>query len=258
MLRNGNIAERVRIDSQALTISSVATASSIPVSMEDCDKCAFVVSLGTAAAALQPTITVYQATAATHAGSTVKSTTIGSSAAARILNGRRVLLTFTTDSTAATAAVVINGITFAESSDTSLFQTASAASARTFGSTLDSSAAGGLENRVQSITSAINNSTFGVPGITCSTASTAAVYLQVDDTASTTINIDTCMSGLTPSYLDAQAIVEIQAADLTSGCKWAYVHVSTVATSVRIGIASVRVPLRHGPAKLHGTLLKST
>ncbi len=254
----GNLSERYRMNVQAFTISSIAEATSIPISMADYDKVTFAIGMGTAAANLNPSIKLYKATASTHAGSSFRSTTIGSTQAARILTARRAIVTFTTDSTFNTSAIVINGVVFECSNSTAKFQAATGASARCFGSTLESSAAEGLEERARSLSSLVNNVTWGVPGLTAATITTADVRLTVDDTASTSINITTAMSGITVANEACEALLEVHADQLGTAYKWVYAKLSTIATAADVSIGSFRGGARHTPVPVHGTLYKAT
>lgn len=248
MRTSGNIGEHLRIDSETFNLTSAAAATSKPVSLEDYNKLCFVVGMGTAAANLNPAITVQQSSDSTGARTTVASTTIGSTSATRVDNARSAVVTMGTAATL-TQRVVVNGTTFT-------FTTSMTATSGEFGSTVGATAAEGLASAMHSLATLING-TNGISGITATTQTTAAVLLEVDDTAATSLNLSATGGGFTVAYDSAQAIVEIDASDLSTGQKYVSLKVSTVATSVDIAISSVRSG-RHKPAIVQGTYKKSS
>lgn len=263
----GNIGEHLRMDVETFPRTTVASTS-MRLGMADYDKCLFTVGMGTAAAGKSITeITVKQASCATGALTTVMSTTIGSTSATRVDNARsmRVAMGITTTDD---DHISMHGITFTYSNDTALIVTSSGAgTVRYIGSTggINASAVGGTEEALKSLEGHINNSSHGVPGITCGTlataVSTADLVMWLDDTASTAgvagITANATGGGLTLSYESAQALLEVHADDLTAGQTHVCIHLSTKGTDIDFAVGAVREG-RHKPAIVHGTYQKST
>lgn len=261
MLTAGNLSERFRLDSEAFSITTSAGATSKRVSMEDYDKCCFIVAMGTAAANSNFTIVVNQSSDSTGAGTTASGAlTMGSTSATRVDNARSAVITISSATT--DEVVTLGGLTYTYTTSTALFTVSSGSgTTRYFGSTLGASVAEGLASAMHSLATGINNSSHGVPGITATTNTTAAVLLTLDDTAATAgvavINLTATGAGLTVSYDSAEAIIEVQAADLTSGQKYVSLTASTSTASMVIAITSIRDG-RHIPAIVQGQLTKTT
>ncbi len=238
-----------------ITVTSNTTNWSRPIHCEGADSITFLLGMGTAIGGIDSTITVRQAANVTACQSTLgglvtgATAVLGSTAANRIVNAVEAIISVTTATTSET--VSINGVNFTYSTVNG------AATATTgFGSTIGATVAGGLEAMMNSLSSKINNSTFAAhAGITASTPSTLAVVLTVDDTASTVVNCtSTAASPVTCAYVSQLAQISIPVDMLNSTSRYVCIEFSTAATSVLMGVATIKDHVYWNPPPPHGVV----
>lgn len=241
------LGEVLKIDAEALTVTSAVGATSQFYSMQGYNRALVVVSHATLAAALQPVVTLNQAADSTSAGAAItgSSMVLGSSANA-LANARVAFITISSATTDGNT-LVINGETFTVS-------TAVSATAKTFGATAGTTAAAGVDPIVTSLTSLINTY---CTNLLATTASTAIVRVEVKDGADTSIDITSTGANLTPAYGQAMSMVEIRPSALNSTSRGFRVNISTIATAVTMGITVIREP-QEKPASLTGPLTLAT
>ncbi len=238
-----------------ITVTSNTTNYSRPMNVEGVDDVLFVLGMGTAIGGINSSILIRQAANVTACESTngalVTGATavLGSTAANRIVSAVEAIISVTTATTAET--ISINGVNFTYSTLNG------AATATTgFGSTIGATVAGGLEAMMNSLSSKINNSTFAAhAGITASTPSTLAVVLTVDDTASTTVNCtSTAASPISAAYLSQMAQISIPVDMLNATSLYVCAEFSTAATSVLMGVATIKNKTYWNPPPPHGVV----
>lgn len=243
MLTKGRFAEKYRVDGEVLTAATAASVTSGRFSMENSDKACVIVNIGTTSTnfpgGTQATVQIQQAanTTATLAAITGATAVIGSTSATHITKAKRAVIQLTTAATSGDY-VVVNGTTFTYSGST-----AGSATALTFGSTLGSTGGdGALANASTELLERINAN---VSGVVATTLTTASLLLTLDDTAATSINVSSS-GAFTPLYRQAQACVEIKASDLNSTSKFIAANISTMSTTLGIGVQCIR-DMRYGP-----------
>lgn len=236
------LGENLKIDAEAFAMTSAVGATSQFYSMEGYDKALIVVSHATIGGNLQPVVTINQAANSTSAGAaiTASSMVLGSTAAAVVTDAKVALITITTATTDG-ETLVINGETFTVS-------TAVSATAKTFGATAGSTAAGGADPIVTSLTSLINTY---CTNLRATTASTATVRVEVKDGADTSIDITSTGGGMTPAYIKSQSMMEIRPSALNSTSRGFRVNISTIATALTVGLTIIREGA-YKPASLTG------
>lgn len=266
MRTSGNIIEHVTVNSDVLIVTSAATATSMAYDMTDYDKCVFVCGLGSHAGGDHLELDVRQSSNSTGTLTTNANfpgaTCMGSTNASHIEQCKAFLITFATEATASTLAVTINSNNFKLTTSTLLLpaQTASAASALYFGSTVDATSAEGLEHMSSAFAAIVNNTTFGLGNIaTATTVSTAAVRVELLDTASTYFTVGTTggASAVIATIERSEVTMEVHACDMTTGQKCLTFRASTGTTTMELSLAVVRTG-RRGGIHMHGPIFKST
>ena len=242
------LGEYLKVDAEALTVSSAAGATSQFYSMEGYDRALVVVALGTVAGALQPVVSISQAAnaTATPAAITASSAVMGSTVAGSVANAKQAIISITTATTDGNT-IALNGTTFTVS-------TAVSATAYLFGATAGSTAAGGADPIVTSLTSLINTY---CTNLVATTVSTAQLRVRVKD-GSTTLNIVTsAASPISAAYEKSFTMVEVRPSNLNSTSRGIIVNVSTIATAVDCGLTVIREGA-YKPAALQGPYLLAT
>ena len=247
--------ERLGFTGSIITVTSNTTNWSRPINCQGADSITFLLGMGTAIGGINSTITIRQAANVTACESTngalVTGATavLGSTAANRVVNAVEAIISVTTATTAET--VSINGVSLT-------YSTLGGGATLTtgFGSTIGATVAGGLEAIMNSLSSKINNSTFAAhAGITASTPSTLAVVLTVDDTASTDVNCtSTAASPITCAYVSQQAQISISVDMLNATAAYVCAEFSTAATSVLMGVATIKDRVYWNPPPPHGVV----
>ena len=266
MRTHGNIIEHVTINSDVITVTSAATATSMAYDMTDYDKICFTVGVSSHGGGNNALIDVRQSSNSTGTLTTNAlfpgATCLGSTNASHVNHAKAVLLTCATDATASTLAFTINSKNFKLTTSTLLLsaQTATAASALYFGSTVDSTSAEGLEHMSSALAAIINNTTFGLGNIaTATTVSTAAVRVELLDTCDTYLTVGTTggASAFIASIERAEVTMEVHADEMSTGQKCLTLRAATAATSMTMSVAVVRSGRRGGTHK-HGPIHKSS
>ncbi|MCG8430861.1 MAG: hypothetical protein MJA29_06795 [Candidatus Omnitrophica bacterium] len=241
------LGEKTQIFHEQISISSAATGLTNGYSMHDCTKISFICGVGSmaaAATAITPTFTVRQSadsllsTSAAVSGATA---ICGPTTANAITNSRSLTITITTSATD-TETLTINGKTV--SAGTTGGSTVSTNIA--FGSSVGATASGGLDGRVNSLSSVINASTLSY-FMTAATISTAAIRLTPKDTASTGVSVQSTGTAYTVTSEKSHSQIDVLAEDLNSTSQYVGLHISTVATSVTCGITVIKEGLRNRP-----------
>ena len=263
MRTHGNIMEHITVGVDALGNTTVASTSKA-YDMTDYDKALFIVGLGSAATAApgRPVIDIVQSSNTTGAQTTISATVEmgGSTNATNVAAVRAFKVNI---STAATndEVVVINGTSFTMTTSTALL-TASAASAKYFGSTIDCTNASGVDARILSLASMINNTTWGLGKICIAvTHSTSAILVETMDTASTYLTVQTTGGGITPWVHRAEYAVEVNADSLSTGQKMVACRVSSHAEGFNgKSVMCIRTGRRGGgiPNHHHGIYTKAS
>jgi len=265
---HGNIMEHITVGADVYGNTTAATTS-MAYDMTDYDKALFIVGLGSAATSApgRPVIEVKQSSNATGALTTVSATVaMGGSTNASILTAVKAFtITLATDATNDNI-VIVNGTTFTLTTSTVLLavQTASAASANYFGSTIDATSAEGLEHASSALAVIMNNTTWGIGKIGAAvTISTVAVRVEVVDTASTYFTVQTTggAAAIIPHVEKVEYAVEVHADDMTTGQKCLTCYISTHAegfdgksiTCIRTGRRAGGIVDHH-----HGLYTKTT
>jgi hypothetical protein len=228
-------------------------------------KITFIVGAGTAAAstALTATLAVRQAVDEAKATSTTIASATGTlltpATANQIQGAKQGLITMSTASTTTeTIAITVGGSTYSLSYVGQSTLVSTVATALAFGSSVGSSNAGGLEAAMNSLSSVINASTLS-KWLIASTPSTLAVRINVSDSAvSTGFDALTTGANLAPSYEKSQSIIEVLAEDMNSSSKYAYLTISSAATSVQCAITVIKDGVRQLPPTQVGQHVKST
>ena len=266
MRTHGNLIEHVTVNSDVLIASSGATATSMAYDMTDYDKCIFTCGIASHGGGDHLELDVKESSNATGAHTTnanfPSATCMGSTNASHIEQCKAFLVTLATDATASTLALTVNAHNFKLTTSTLLLpaQTASAASALYFGSTVDSTSAEGLEHMSSALAYIINNTTFGLGNIaTATTVSTAAVRVELLDTASTYFTVGTTggASAIIATVERAEVTMEIHAEDMSTGQKCLTFRAGTATTTMELSLAVVRQG-RRGGIHMHGPIFKST
>lgn len=266
MRTSGNLIEHVTVNSDVLIVTSDATATSMAYDMTDYDKCVFCCGVASCEGGDHIELDVRESSNSTGTISTSTSfpgaTCIGSTNASHIEQCKAFLVTLATDATASTLALTVNGNNFKLTTSTLLLpaQTATAASALYFGSTVDSTDAEGLEHMSSALAYIINNTTFGLGNIaTATTVSTAAVRVELRDTCDTYFTVGTTggASAIIATVERAEVTMEVHADDMSTGQKCLTFRASTGTTTMEMSLAVVRQGRRGGIHK-HGPIFKST
>jgi len=254
-------AERQKIFNEVMTITSAAGATSLRYYAGDCYKITFVAGMGTAAASTvtAPTWSVRQAVDEAAATSTTIGSATGSfgpSTAFQVEGQRSALVTMTTASTLAeTLIVTVGGNAYTMTYST---VPSTVATALSWGSSLGSTAAGGMAPMTNSLSSVINNSTLG-HWLTATTISTAVVRLTVNDSAiSTGFSLLSTGANVLPSQEKAQSIIEVLSEDLNATSQYVYAVVTTADTSVQFAVTVIKEGVRYQPPTQVGQHIKST
>jgi hypothetical protein len=237
---------------EAISISTNGTFYSQAINMEGVQTLMYTVGMGTAAGGIEDTVQLFQAESATKARSSAASTlsaafTLGNPGTTGILLARKVSITVTTAAT--DNQIFINSVGLTQST------IGGAATATTsFGSTIDSSGAGALDAITNSLASKINASTDpALVGLTASTISTAAIEIVVNDTASTTVNVQSTAAAFLAALIHQEKRIEIPAYALDSTSKYVSVHLTSAATAVLMSVSHVKDGY-YKPAVNHGFL----
>lgn len=244
----GRIGEFEKVFTEILPVTSAAGATSLVYHMGDCVGITFVGGLATAdgTTAVTPVMSVRQSgdkALATSAVITGATATLGSATGLTLRDTKQMILTAGTDTTAGDV-LVINGVTLT-------YSTSPAATSLLFGTTVGVTAAEGLEEGCNSLSSVINASTVAaLRGITASTGSaTNTVRLIADDTASTGVSItSTGSSAWTLTNEKSISIVEVLAEDLNSTSKYVACLISTCDTAVNVSLTAIKHGVRYKPA----------
>jgi hypothetical protein len=246
------ISEKLAIESLPLDITSATTFYAPAVSLKGAQSVAFVVSMGAAVAGQGIAIaaqqgadvaTVESSNAAAIAGATAF---LGSTIANYVYKASRIRITITTAATD-NQTIVLNGTTMTNA-------TAVAATSYVFGTTAGATAASGADPIVTSLTSMINKY---FPKLAAATVSTAALDVYVKDGESTSITALTTGGGITPSYLRAQTILEVQGDGLNSTSEYVGCVVSSASTAIAGSIITLKKP-NILPARAHGVIVNDT
>ncbi|HOD34419.1 MAG TPA: hypothetical protein PLR20_01520 [Syntrophales bacterium] len=220
------------------------------------DRVAVLANTGSAissANAEAPIMTILQAATNSAWGSSLSSALANSSAKlfstiATAIRGQVLEIAPAANATHADA-LIFNGLTFTYSTDES---TAAVSSARTFNSTIGSSAEGGPQLICQHLATMINNSTFGVPGARAATFSTGACRVYIDGSKSSVRELDlqtTANAGTNwgAKCQTAQAIVEFDVGQLAAGNKYIAVRLTTESTTVPVNVNIIGYRKRYSP-----------
>jgi len=266
MRTHGNLIEHVTVNSDLLVAASNASATSMAYDMTDYDKIIFTAGIASHEGGNHLEFDVKESsnTTGTHSTSTSfpGATCMGSTNASHIEQCKAFLVTLATDATASTLALTVNNKNFKLTTSTLLLpaQTASAASALYFGSTVDSTDAEGLETMSSALASILNNTTFGIGNIaTATTVSTAAVRVELLDTCDTYFTVGTTggASAIIATVERAEVTMEVHAEDMSTGQKCLTLRAGTATTTMNVSLAVVRQGRRGGIHK-HGPIFKST
>lgn len=230
------IGESYKINTESFPLTSAVAGASMRYDMKDCRKLLACISLETSAGfagGSQCALTINESSAfsATAASSNITGATamVGSTAANLVQKARAAIINITTATTDGNT-IVINGSTFTVS-------TAVAATSLLFGATAGSTAAGGADPIVTSLTSLINTY---ISGATASTLSTASILVQVDNEA-TSLNLQTsAASPISVLYRTAQAMVEIDQDRMSTNTRYLGIGLSTIATAISAGLTVIR------------------
>ena len=251
------VSEEYQLLNETFTISSATTWLTEGVSLHDGEQVTFLVGMGTAAAAstaITPTITARQSgDRALSTSTTISgiSTLLGPTTAEALSNVKQARITMTTAATGA-QTVQVNGTTWT-------FSTAPAATAFTFGSSVGSSNAEGLETAMNSLSSVINASTAAaLQGLTASTNTTAAVVFVANNTASTDVNLTGVAGAYGVTSEKAQLMISVKAEDLNSTSQYVGIGVSSATTSVPMSVTIIKKGTRYKPPFQIGAEIKST
>lgn len=251
------LSEKYKMFNEVINISSASSGLSNAYSMAEGGGITFIVGAGTVAAAATattPTITVRQsgdrslATSATVAG---LSTTLGPTVANTVTAVKSVLVSISSAATDG-ETLVLNGFTLTANGTASTVSTALA-----FGSTLGATAAGGLDARINSLASVINNSTLN-RWFTATTQSTVAARIVVNDTANTSINLVSTGTIYTLTVEKQQVVINVKSEDLNSTSAYVGIGISTAATALNCAVAAITGEVRYKPPVVIGNHIKST
>lgn len=236
------ISEKLIVDCLPLNITSATTSISPGVSIKGMQTVAFVVSIATASVPTRVDVTGYQgnSTAPNTTAITGATAHIGSTVANTLAGAARALIYLSTATTDA-ETLVINGTTFTYNSTGSATNLA-------FGATAGASAAAGVA--IAALSSLINTYCTNLTA----TTGTSWVDVVVKDGASTNINITSTGGGLTPAYVRAECILEIQTVGLNATCDYVCCQVTSASTAVAGAIVTIR-DADVKPARAHGQIV---
>ena len=255
---SGRISEDYELFNEVVAVSSGTSAITNGYSVHDCEEITFVVGMGTAAGAataISPTVTVRQSAdslLSTNATVGGLSTILGPTTAERLANVKTALITMTTAATGA-QTVIVNNTTWT-------FSTVPATTSFTFGSSVGSSNAEGLETVMNSLASAINASTAAqLQGLTASTLSTANCRITVNNTASTDLSLTGVAGAYGLTSEKAQVVMSVKVSDLASTSNFVGIGIGTAVTSVNLAVCAIKRGIRYKePNQITRSNLKST
>ena len=263
----GKLSEKLKIDSEVLSLTSAAAAVSQNYDMSKYTDAYIVVNVeGNAAGGV--TIDLTESSNATAAGTTAAGSktgiVVGGTAATNIAAGsgvRKMTLTMGTASTADEFFTLAAGTVtkkFTYTTSTAAWASGSTLQTATnlyFGTTVGSTVNAGIQGSLDSLKTAIE-STLGFGGaVICSTPTTDAIGLEVADSAAGALGL-TATAVMSAVVNNAVGAFDIKADQLTSTANKRYlgVKVSTAATSCRAAITVIRTGGRYMPPAFKGKL----
>jgi len=260
------ISDKLKVDSEILTISSAAGATSGAYDMRGYSEAMLIMNVeGSYADAV---LDLMQSSAATAAGSSAAGSKagiqIGSSVNTSIPSGRgvrTVLLTMGTGATGATGdAITLCGKTFAFSTSTAnLNSSAWSSTLLYFGSTVGSTINTGAQLSMGALRTAIE-STKGFNGsLVCSTPTTNTLKITLGDDATGAITFGATGSTdmIVATIHQAVGAYNLKADQLTDGKRFLSVKVSTASTTCRAGLTVIRAGGRYLPPSAFAGKLSS-
>lgn len=222
------ISEGLIFDCQPISVTTNSTNISNAFPVKGSETVAFIISMTTAAAGVGFGITAYQGNSTAPNTTAISGATasLGSTVAAYV-SGAKVARIYVGAGTTS-EAVVVNGTTFT-------YDSTATGTGLTFGATAGASAAVGVA--VAMLSSVINRT---LPNLIATTGA-SWVTIGIKDHASTYINIlSSAASPLTPAYVSAQTILEIQTAGLNATCDHVCVVVSSATAAVAADICAIK------------------
>jgi len=269
MKNNAMITEKINIDAEQLSITSAAGATSINYDMQDYRRAAIVANVVADSSVVgftTVTLDLMESSAATVAGTSAAGgsagITIGGPATLIPVTGgaRKIQLEMTSVTSGAVTislGTVVKKFTFSTST-AEVISSAQASTNLYFGSTLDSTAAGGAQAAFDSLATCINSTLAFGGDILCSTNSTSAIHLQVADSAKgRSLGFQSTDSNmLSGSVEQAVGGFNIASDELTSTLNKRYIamKVSTASTAATVGVSVIRTGGRFNPPTFSGKL----
>ncbi len=246
------INEHIGFIPQAISLTSVSTVFTIPMSVKGADEITFIVGMGTAIGGINSSVTIRQGRNVTACASTNSANVdgatafLGSTAANSVVSAIRALITITTVTTDG-ETLAINGVQFTQS-------TAGAAATVTTGFGSSNVASDGTSAVMASLTSKINFSTFAAhQGITAEVVTSAVVRIYVDDTASTTVNCtSTAASPISAAYEAQQALISFPVDMLDSTSLFVCAQFTSADEPVLVGAVAMKAGNVYNPPPAHG------
>lgn len=265
MKTNKQINEAAQVNMEILDVTSAAGSTSLNYDMQHFDKALIAVNVQGGYSTV--TVDLMESSAATVAGTSAAGSkagmVLGGASTAISTSGgvRSLTLTLTTASTVNdTIRFTENGVskTFTNINTTaSLNSSAWTSTSLYFGSTVGSTAATGLQLRVDSLITALNNSTYGYgTGLICSTGTTATVTITARDGFDGGIGYGTTLAAYTALVNEAVGAFHINADQMTSTLNKRYIgaKVSTASTSLQAAVTVIRAGGSYMPPVFAGKL----
>ena len=256
---NKNISESMMFDLETVEGTTAGTTSLFKYDMQDYFRAG--VAVGVRSTGFTTiTVDLMEATASTAAGSSNAAgragRTIGAQGGTGITTAggvKEMTLTFGADVTAESYVLSLgtNQKTLTVTTATaSLASTAQASTLLYVGSTLDSTAAGGLKGITDDLSTKLSNSTYGFgTAVDVSTNATNTLTLRVRDAADGDIRFSGgAASHVTITVQEAVVAFDLNADQMTTGCRWIGAKISTVGVAAARSVAVIRQPGRYMPS----------
>lgn len=247
-----NIGELYRIDTEFLSITSGAGATSRFYDMAGYSKALVVVAMGTFTLNVSTANIMQSADSAGATSAAFSTTVLGNTTANQITGASKVQITCSSAATDGDT-VKIQGVTLTNS-------TAGATTAATvlgFGASAGATAASGCENIINSLASRINNTAVGLSSIMTATTNGTALILTLKDSANTYLSVEG-HANFPVTILGYNKMVEIHAEDLSATGRYIGIKLSTGTTACDVAITVIREPYERPPVYQSGGYTKST
>lgn len=257
MKNHGNLSEHVKPSFEVKTISSSAGTTSLNYDMKDYRQALVAVNVrGNYSTA---TVDLMESSASTVAGTSAAAgyggvVVGGASTLIPAAGGvREMTVTITTASTAG------DTLTFSEGSNSYTLTNANTtftnvSTALYFGSTVGSTAATGLQLRMDSLKAALESTLVFGDSVICSTGTTASLTIAARECGS--LGFQTTLAAYTAEVQQAVAVFDVNAEDMTTTANKRYLaaKISSISTAGQAGVTVIRTGGRYMPPTFAGKI----